>query len=217
MVGGLLLALSFALPGAIPTALAKPALPHTPVWESWRPMGAGFVARRHVPAGFEQPAAQRRSAETQLRKRGLAVTAAVTSAIAPSAFTRARSSAAAAAPVSETDSAWFYTDDSALYSVTMAELAEHTGLKRNKLRQRARQGRFSIIAHDGSPVSWTFDAAAGGRLLFTGEAYEDMMSKGNAYRWSLTQCPRRPEDERGQQGQTPVARAADPVSRTPAL
>lgn len=157
-------ALMLAIPGAAVAKPAAPEEPYAPVWEQWQPLAAGFMARRRVPARLEEPVTERRAPETQPQDLKRFAAAGVSS------------QKTAASPVS---SAWLYTDEGGLYGVPLSDLATQTGIAIKKLRDSAKKGLLGL-ANEGQAVAWYFDAPKD-RLLFTGEAYENFLTQGNAY------------------------------------
>ena len=158
----------------IPQAMAAPAASGQKndsgsVWEKWQPLAEGFVARRRVPKGLELAKEFRQSSSIQNRELKLSGTTA-------KGLNRLIRGKAA--------SVWVYTGDEGLYSLTLADLAEVTGINTNMLRRAAKRGRLSFMNAD-EPVSWYFDAS-NDRLLFVGEKYETFYAKGNAYQLQQT-------------------------------
>lgn len=158
---GLVLAIPQVYAGPTPEG---PANPHGAVWDTWQPLGGGFMARRRVPARLELPAAERRSPATQERAK-------------PGRDIKPW----------EQLSLWMYTGPAGLHGVGIADLERVTGMGANELRALAKSGRLSF-ANAGAGVSWYYDVA-GDRLIFAGETYRTFHAEGNAYQLRQTQTP----------------------------
>jgi hypothetical protein len=171
------LPIAVALMLVIPGAMAKPAAqeaPHAPVWEQWQAVAEGFMARRRVPARLEESVEARRAPETQ--PHDLERCAAVGVSGRMTAASTALSAGFSTLPVS---SAWLYTVEGGLYGLSLSDLAAQTGIGIRQLREDAKMGRLGLV-NEGQAVAWYFDALKD-RLLFTGEAYENFQTQGNAY------------------------------------
>ncbi|MCB1703983.1 MAG: hypothetical protein KDI17_03920 [Halioglobus sp.] len=181
-------------------AHAKKDKPAPEAWSDWSSLGAGFLARRREPEKMDRPVSERRLATTQAR----AISKKSRSAKGKKwrQWRQWRGNAASSA-----DQLWLYTTEEGLHSVTIAELALHSGASEARLRKKATKGQLSLT-NAGSAVSWYFDPATD-VIRFPATVYETFYTDTNAYHFTMDHSAAAPMPSSRLRRGKPVRTGAD--------